>query len=257
VNANLPGLFGKAIQGAEFNLSQSNWLWYLRECPPFKNIFTALHGTTDLCTSFDGFSLDWSCENKSEPWLHEDKHLYLAGAEKRSVQGVYSATETTETSRGFACVPASHLRAKERFAARPKGGSRHYVVLEAESPDQTEAVKILSPANSFLLFDSSVLHMNDPSREDCEGWNRRAAYICMMPKSWRTKKVYEEKVRAYVRGEGTSHWAMFCDVKLKPRWPRKRHSLNALNDVKVTFHCTCETAAHTEMCIPVERRELF
>ena len=62
-------------------------------------------------------------------------------------------------------MPASHLRAKERFAARPKGGSRHYVVLEAESPDQTEAVKILSPANSFLLFDSSVLHMNDPSRE--------------------------------------------------------------------------------------------
>ena len=54
VNANLPGLFGKAIQGAEFNLSQSTWLWYLRECPPFKNIFTALHGTTDLCTSFDG-----------------------------------------------------------------------------------------------------------------------------------------------------------------------------------------------------------
>ena len=30
-------------------------------------------------------------------------------------------------------------------------------------------------------------------------------------------QVYEEKVRAYVRGEGTSHWAMFCDVKLKPR----------------------------------------
>ena len=37
-------------------------------------------------------------------------------------------------------------------------------------------------------------------------------------------QVYEEKVRAYVRGEGTSHWAMFRDVKLKPRCaPRIRH----------------------------------
>jgi hypothetical protein len=171
---------------------------------------------------------------------------------------VYLATETSEASRGFACVPGSHREAETRFARRPKGGSRHYVVLEAESPDQAKAVKILSPANSFLLFDSSLLHMNDPSREDCDGWNRRAAYICMMPKAWRTRKVYEAKVRAYLRGDGTSHWAMFCDIKKKARWPRAgRSSLNPLNDVQVRTDCTCTDTEHTEFCIPEERREML
>ena len=146
MNANLPGLFGKAIQGAEFNLSQSNWLWYLRMRPQIKGIFQALHQTPDLCTSFDGFSLDWSCENKSPPWLHEDKDLRCpTRRELRSVQGIYCATETREDSRAFACVPDSHATADERFFARslrdrqegiPLGAHvklKHYVPLEKDS----------------------------------------------------------------------------------------------------------------------------
>ena len=53
------------------------------------------------------------------------------------------------------------------------------------------------------------------------GWNRRAAYICMMPRKWQEETVYSKKIQAYLDGLGTSHWAVFCDVKRKPRWPRE------------------------------------
>ena len=121
------------------------------------------------------------------------------------------------------------------------------------------------PENSFLLFDSNLLHMNEASSEDVKlGWNRRAAYICMMPKKWRKPEVYAKKVRAYLEGNGTSHWACFCDIKPKPQWPRKRFkTLNELACVDIEFECSCEekktgnNITHTEKCIPQDRRKLF
>ena len=82
-----------------------------------------------------------------------------------------------------------------------------------------------------------TVHMNVASSADCSGWNRRAAYLCMQPRAWRTPEVYLEKVRAYIRGQGTSHWACFCDVKKKPQWPRSSHGLRPLSPVNVLFEC--------------------
>ena len=40
--------------------------------------------------------------------------------------------------------------------------------------------------------------MNEHSfADEPVGWNRRAAYICMMPRGWQSEAVYSKKIQAY------------------------------------------------------------
>ena len=149
------------------------------------------------------------------------------------------------------------VRVPFKFGEVRSSSSLKSLFATQDSPYWEEPVKILMPANSFLLFDSNLLHMNVASSADCSGWNRRAAYLCMQPRAWRTPEVYLEKVRAYIRGQGTSHWACFCDVKKKPQWPRSSHGLRPLSPVNVLFECDGSHLFHTMDCIPRDRRDLL
>ena len=257
-NKNMPGLSGKAIQGTTNNMAHSDWMWYLRTLPKLRLMFSHVHAcpVDDLCVSFDGFSLDWSSKNKSEPWLHEDINLSLPLPNGlKSVQGIYTATAVKDFTRGFACVPGSHKHAEYRHNQRLTSGvvvpNRHYVPFGDNAPLPS---KILVDANSFILFDSAVLHQNSGGVQDTDhGWNRRAAFLCMMPNMYRAGGVYQQKIDAYIEGAKTSHWAIWCERSKKPRWSRSRHNLLELSDYPIK-RLEGQTPALT---IPQERLVLF
>jgi len=246
-NKNMPGLFGKAIQGSSYNMAHSDWMWFLRLCPEFKYLFSKIHNTNDLCVSFDGFSLDWNVLNTSESWLHEDQALNLVPG-LLSVQGVYNTVPVTESSRGFCCVPTSHLRARERQSRRSILPRKNYVPLD-DITEQSNSVKLLVPDNSMILWNSFLLHANECGTFNSEkGWNRRSAYICMMPSILRSEKVREAKIEAYKNGYQGTHWPIFWVRKREP-YPRNTKRLLRLHDCTIRFNI--------DNGIPNDRLSLF
>ena len=247
VNRSMPDLFGKAIQGSTNNMAHSDWMWFLRLCPQMKDIFRNVHGTEDLCVSFDGFSLDWNVENRSKSWLHEDQALNIS-PHVFSVQGTYNAVAVTETSRGFCCVPGSHLTAGRRHANRLVKPKKNYVLLEEDSPEHDNSVKLLVPSNSVVLWNSFLLHANEcGTANNDEGWNRRSAFICMMPKVIRPADVLVAKIQAYRNGYQGTHWANHWTRKMNP-YPRNKYLL-PLRDCTIKFD--------EGGLIPPDRFELF
>ena len=87
-----------------FGQSDSNWM--LRLNSEAKNAFSHIYKTTDLVSSFDGFSLFLCDTQKSTSWLHQDQK---SNDTRLSIQGILNILPCDEFDAGFICVPESHI----------------------------------------------------------------------------------------------------------------------------------------------------
>lgn len=215
---NSPMMFAKGM--AVFSgLAHSDFMWDVRLNKRIRKIFSKVHGTKDLISSFDGFSVFFTHKQKTKPWLHVDQNpsnpLYC-------VQGQYNFLPVHKDSAGFVVVPGSHRTNIE------SDSTRDWVVI-GEHP---EAVKLLIPANCFTLWNSRTLHANTGMTSKQVRLDRLTCYVTYLPRSYRDDdSEFDRKIRAYEIGDGTSHWANRCEVKKYPWGFGPRYESHGFNKI--------------------------
>ena len=236
-NKILPENFSKAIQ-AQHHLCQSKLAWKIRTDSQIQHIFSVVHDCApeDLCVSMDALSISWSKKNKSKLWPHDDQVKGIEDGDKYSIQGAYNTLSVGFENRGLCVVEKSHMKWDNRMEELKelKRLPKHH--FSADEEFYTRCIpklkKLLIPEHCLTLWNSRTVHCNSNDlidRQDKDGnpqMNRLTSFVTWMPKAWRTQKVLEEKINAYEKGKGTSHWSNRCRVKSAPRWPRKGAILN-------------------------------
>ncbi|OLP92440.1 hypothetical protein AK812_SmicGene25753 [Symbiodinium microadriaticum] len=140
--------------------------------------------------------------------MSEDKLL--------SVQGLYTAVEVTHNMAGTVLVPGSHrtklpredksLRVDENFA-------KSYLQSFKTRALMCKLVRPYVPAGGLLLFNSKLIHANDPGtvrRSEADGLpNRLALAVAYSPRKRRSEATRKRKIQAYFNGSTSNHWP--CD----------------------------------------------
>lgn len=198
-----PMMFAKGM--AVFSgLPHSDFMWNVRLQPNIKKIFSNVHGTEDLVSSFDGFSVFLNKKQKSPSWLHVDQNpsntVYC-------VQGQYNFLPVNEDSAGFLVVPKSHTWETKT----DKKGD--WITFDDMAH---RAVKLIVPENCFTLWNSRTIHANTGMTSNTVRFDRLTCYVTYLPRSMRPESVREQKIKAYQNSYGTSHWANRCEIKKYP-----------------------------------------
>jgi len=202
----------KGIQTG-YGLGQSTCAWIPRLSARVQEAFAVLFEVprSELVTSLDAVILSNNIPKPLPlPWLHKDQ----ATSEKRlSVQGIYSALAVGHRNAGTVLVPRSHTKALKR---EPKSLQVQVGTHELRA-FAGHAIKPYVPAGGLLVFNSKLVHANDPGRElraesDSAGSavpNRLAVALAFCPRERRSEATRKQKEKAYFNGSTSNHWP--CD----------------------------------------------
>jgi hypothetical protein len=229
-----PLIFGKGI--ASFNgFGQSDFCWYLRLQQNIINIFASIHKTNDLKVSLDGFSVFLNKQQQSKLWWHIDQHplnpIYC-------IQGSYNFYDVKEGDAGFVLIPKSHKTFKTPYMEDDDLTKDWYKLKEDEDDNfikNNKGVKILIPANCFVLWNSRLIHsnvgmMNHNSIRDL---NRLTVFITYLPKSvCNNFKIKEERIEAYKKGYTTTHWVNKVERHKYPRRFEDKYIKRGFKDIE-------------------------
>mmetsp|Transcript_9580 Transcript_9580/g.15923 ORF Transcript_9580/g.15923 Transcript_9580/m.15923 type:complete len:301 (-) Transcript_9580:2104-3006(-) len=212
-------------------MAQEKHCWLVRRHPTIRRIFEngvfcADDGAPEpCCVSLDG------CAALFRPAVsglktHVDLVPGLEGSDWGSVQGAYNLYEVNhdeesgKANAGFVCVVGSHRQYEAMWKRREsekgfKKPTKHWHVLEPDSPLQEEARLILSPANSLVLWRSDLLHKNyggdytpqELGSEEAPRLPRFTQFITFSPKKFRTQEMLQRKASSVVDGCCNNHWA--------------------------------------------------
>jgi hypothetical protein len=245
-NTDWHGTFG-AGQYKHYGMAQEKHCWMIRSNPKIRRVFEyGVHGLPALdessaaCNSSSGapysreeccVSLD-GCAAMFRPAvsglkLHVDLVPELEGSDFGAVQCAYNmypvevSPDGSRANAGFVCVVGSHKMYQKMWADRMqqpgyKPPTKHWHVLEENSPLQDQAVLVTSPANCLVLWRSDVLHKNyggdfdttEVTAPDCPPrLPRLTQFVTFMPKRFRTAKSLQRKTQSVLDGCSNNHWA--------------------------------------------------
>lgn len=238
---NSPMMWNKGMIYAS-GLGQANFMWQLRMHERILSIWERVHGTRELVTSFDGFSVFLDRKQKPGIWLHVDQRsedsLY-------SIQGAYNFLPVGEHDAGFVVVPGSH----RTFVSNPNCRGQ-FIRIPDEDPHVERAVKLLIPGNSFVLWNSKTIHANvGMSKPKGREFNRLTTYIAMFPKAQRPKDIEQKRLAGYRNAHNCGHYAIRHDVKGHPYGLKARYEGRGFR--------TIEPELTAEGDIPLERSNLI
>ena len=151
---NSPMLFGKGIAGFN-NFGQSDFCWHIRLQEKIIEIFKLIHNTSELKCSFDGFSMFFTEEQQSKLWWHIDQNpnnpIYC-------IQGSYNFLTVDENDAGMVLVPKSHSSYFSNRKLLDTDINKDWITFKEEIIH--DGVKLLIPANCFVLWNSRLIHSN-------------------------------------------------------------------------------------------------
>ncbi|OUU22041.1 MAG: hypothetical protein CBB97_15620 [Candidatus Endolissoclinum sp. TMED37] len=208
-----------------FGQSDSNWM--LRLNSEAKNAFSHAYKTTDLVSSFDGFSLFLCDTQKSTSWLHQDQK---SNDTRLSIQGILNVLPCDELDAGFICVPESHID----YNAPPQ--KNDWVTLPKDDPNQKKAVKILTPERSLILFNSKTIHANIgmvKNHPKGKHINRFSAYLTFVPRERQSEEIKKKRIDGYFKGVSCSHWADRYEPKKIPFHIRGKYQNKGFRDLVI------------------------
>jgi len=233
VKRNVPVMYSKGV--CVYNgLCQSDFMWNLRTNKNIKNIYERLFDSKDLVVSLDGFSLFLSNKQKSKPWLHIDQN---PKNELYSIQGSYNFFKVDSDDAGFVVVPKSHINSNSYIDKYINiNNNDDWITFDYENNNFKElydsCVKLMIPNNSFILWNSKTIHANEGFNKPYNELNRLTAYITFLETKYRNETILEERIKAYINGEGTSHWCNKCELKKYPKWFMDHYKQYEFNDIK-------------------------
>tara|TARA_B100001769_G_C22112158_1_gene601994 strand:- start:2597 stop:3514 length:918 start_codon:yes stop_codon:yes gene_type:complete len=192
----------------DYGLGHAKFQWGLRTNKNILDIWRKLHNTNDLVVSYDGFSLFCSPEQQSGIWLHVDQNpkdtLY-------SIQGAYNFLPVEEDDAGFIVVPGSH----KTFSV-DVDESHKFIPVDPTDVHVDYAVKLLIPANCFVLWNSKTLHANIGMKETKNlELNRLTSYICYFPREQRPEHILQKRIHGYHNAVNCGHYAIDYNPKRK------------------------------------------
>jgi hypothetical protein len=248
-----------AGQYKHYGMAQEEHCWLIRQNEVIRQIFRdcVFEGDDELCVSLDGAAALFE-PTESQLQLHVDLVPGIEGFDYGSVQGSYNLYEVAcvdgRIGACFVCVPGSHLQYDSIWAHRRRDPAfvmptKHWHVLEDDSPLQAESKLIITPANCLILWDSKLLHKNyggDLSVDELGGRAcRMTQFVAWQRKSCRSQKALAKKIECVLKGNSGNHWAATgVKVPIIPFPPWGSHTVKTI----VPF-ASCKKAADLPQAI--------
>ena len=225
-----------------YGFGQSRFCWNLRTLPDVPKVFSAIWGTDDLVTSFDGGAAfrPWSAadtEWKTQGgWWHCDQNATRPGRSgKVCVQGLVQLTPAHEYTGGFCVIPGSH-KGHEAFSRRHPSALAQgdFLIVPDGDPLLQEALgfhMIRASPGDLILWDSRTIHCNGPALHPPESAPadmhmpklpnellRMVGYVCCTPSAWVARATAHKRAQAAIEKTTSTHWphAFVATVRARP-----------------------------------------
>ena len=135
------------------------------------------------------------------------------GSDRQGVQGLLALTAATQATGGLLVVPGSH-KWHRQLMERQCHDSDFVCIDDGDPIDISSSRLVVCEAGDLVLWDSRVAHCNTCALEapgvvahPLDQLLRAAVYCSMCPASFCPPEVEAFRRRAFVRGQGTNHWA--------------------------------------------------
>ncbi|AYV80415.1 MAG: 2OG-FeII oxygenase [Harvfovirus sp.] len=216
----------------QHTLGQEEFMWNVREHENVIEIFSQIHSTKKLLTSFDGASINRPISSgytseSTESWLHTDQDIVsdftedeIYSSHKYSIQGVANFADVGDQDGSLFVGESSHLVHSKLFEYNRSKPRNNWYLLNKRDVDwlvenKIRFVKVNAPAGSLLLFDSRCFHSGCTSTGKDNDKFRYVIYVSLTPASRATEKDIMLKTKAIQTGATTSHWSS-ANIKIFP-----------------------------------------
>ena len=158
-----------------FGSGHSRFMWHIRTLPRLLQMFELVWGSSDLLTSFEGFSMfpperveaSWEL---GEAWFHTDQNA-ASRPGLQTVQSFTSLYDQDESTGGFVVVPRSWRRhqavTRRIYKASPRTPpEQQFLMVPADDPVLAKAQRphlVRVRAGDAILWDSRTVHCSTPS----------------------------------------------------------------------------------------------
>jgi ectoine hydroxylase-related dioxygenase (phytanoyl-CoA dioxygenase family) len=205
--------------------------WYVRTRPKVQNVFKDIWNTDDLVVSYDGTCyIPADVKKKDNVWTHTDQ-----APTKESLccyQGFVALTDNIE--RTLVVYEGSHKL--HQAYAKEKNllcHNKDWLLIEQEYLRRIHDRKrvVSAKAGSLVLWDSRTFHQNQYGTLPEE---RVVQYVCYLPKSKRSQKMQEKRMKYFQERRTTSHWPY--PVKVNGLQPQTYGNKELAIDYNVLVH---------------------
>jgi ectoine hydroxylase-related dioxygenase (phytanoyl-CoA dioxygenase family) len=177
--------------------------WYIRTRPRVQEVFKTLWDTDELVVSYDGACwISKSVKKKDSIWTHTDQAPCKEGL--RCYQGFVALTSNKK--RTLVVYEGSHKLHQQYAKDRNLTSTKDWLLIEHDYLQEIQHLKrvLEVKAGSLVLWDSRTFHQNQYGTEPED---RIVQYVSFLPKSGRSKKMKEKRMKYFLEQRTTSHWA--------------------------------------------------
>jgi ectoine hydroxylase-related dioxygenase (phytanoyl-CoA dioxygenase family) len=211
----------------QHGVGHSQLAWFVRTRPRLFEAFRRYWNTTELLTSFEGFSMlppariEDSQWNVAESWFHTDQNAKTR-AGRQTVQSFTSLFDQSEATGGFVVVPRSwksHKKVTARvYRHNPRtADSQQFLMIPPDDPvlSTPHAPHLVRcRAGDAVLWDSRTVHCSTPSlrnvpgivRSDGSDPARVVVYASMAPRRRASTEVILRRQQALLSRQTCTHW---------------------------------------------------
>lgn len=197
-----------------YGLGHSQFIWDIRQNPKCINVFANMWGTSDLISSFDGFSYHSSSsitgvDYAPVEWYHTDQSYtkdYFEG-----VQSWVTLYDVNEGDATLVFLEYSHLYQQEIRDEFNKNSLSDWNLLTEEEIEMYEnygcsEVNITCPAGSLVMWDSRLVHYGRLPDNDRVVDNTRAViYLNYTPKENVSDEILDYRHLLFEKKITTNH----------------------------------------------------
>ena len=214
----------------QYGSGHSRFLWHIRTRPRLLEAFELFWNTSELLTSFEGFSMfpPASVEDEwliAESWFHTDQNA-ASRPGLQTIQSFTSLYDQDEHTGAFVVVPRSHddhlgvtqrvyedkwIDPDTQFLMVPPNDQ----ILLGRTHPPPHVVRVR--AGDSVLWDSRTVHCNTPPMRNrgaappvsgarARRPNRVVAYAAMAPRSKATASVLQQRLTGFRKQQTCTHW---------------------------------------------------
>lgn len=210
---NLMPLHSMLIQ--YYSIGHIQGVWDIRSHVNLGNVFSKIHGTNDLLTSFDGISIALPPEKTGRGWYKGNDWLHTDQSPKNKsfcIQGLVNLYDVHEGDATLSILEGSHKYHAQLFETFGKTTYKDdWYKLEPEEKSflskHCQQYCVLAPKGSIILWNSKTFHQGIESQKTREKENfRMAIYTCLRPKSQFNNAMIKKRQKAFQESRLTNHW---------------------------------------------------